>query len=215
MIGKLVQTEITGNSKSLIGLSACCLLGLFLFVFASSLGEIAVVIPFTLVPLAVAGLYVYIRARRERRLRLLAQLPVTQLQIVLAEWCFTFLIILIPGITLLVAGLLYPKYTSLEALRYFFVAFCVLTTMLAALAIAQNIGKLPQPYVSAYQWLWILAVLAFLSIAPISAETQSFFFPALSEPNWPLISSFYAVSSLILMGTNIWLHQRAEDYLGN
>lgn len=215
MIAQLIRTEVNGNLNAMIGLTASSILGLFLFVFFTELRELAPVYVFTLIALGVSGLYIYIRAKRERRGRLHAQLPVTPLQVVLAEWCFTFLIILIPGSVLVVAGLLHPDFTSLEVMRNFLVFFCALSSVLAALAIAVNIGKLPRPYSTAFQWLWILLVLLFIMVAPISADTGGFFFTAERQPNWPLISWFYGISSLILIGTNIWLHQRAEDYLGN
>lgn len=215
MIGQLIRTEVSGNLNTLIGLTVCSLLGLLLFVFTTGMRELGPVIAFTLIPLGVAGIFTSIRAKRERRERLLAQLPVTQLQIILAEWSFAFLLILIPGSILVIAGLLHADYTAFEVLRNFFVFFCVITTVLAALAIVVSIGKLPQPYSTVFQWLWILLVLLFLAVAPISIDTKSFFFSAPGTPNWTLIASFYGISSLSLLGTNIWLHQRAEDYLGN
>lgn len=215
MIGQLIQTEISGNLKALTGLTASCLLGFFLFVFASGLREIGFVISFAAISLPIAGLYIYTRARRERRARLLAQLPVTPLQVVVAEWSFTFLLILIPGSTLVVAGLLDANYSAADVLRSFLAFFFALISTLAALAIAQNLGNLGRPYSGVYQWLWIFLAGLLLMVVPISADLNSFFFSDFGEPNWKLITAFYAGSSVCLLGLNIWLHQLEEDYLGH
>jgi len=215
MIRHLIRTEIIGNLNILSGLIAVNLVGLLIFIFATQMQEIAPAIVFSIIPAGIAAFAIYTRAKRERRSRLHAQLPVTQLQIVISEWCFAFITLLIPASILLLSALLSNEYSFIEALRNFFVIFCAITSVLAAIAIAMGIGKLPRPYSRVLEWLWILFVLFFIALAPISLDSRSFFFSAAGIPNWTLISTFYGVSAVGLVAVNIWLHQKAEDYLGN
>ena len=214
MIHQLIRTEIIGNLNILSGLVAVNLVGLLIFIFGTQMRGIDPVIVFALIPACIAAFAIYTRAKRERRSRLHAQLPVTQLQIVISEWCFAFITLLIPLSVFLVAALLSSDYSFIEAFRTFFVVFCAIVSVLAAIAIAMGIGKLPRPYSRVLEWLWIVFVLFFIALAPISLDSRSFFFSPGGIPNWTLISTFYGLSAAGLVGVNIWLHQKAEDYLG-
>ena len=229
MISRLVRTELESYLHDLVvwGGTVCFLLVLFLSFMGTvvvtqssdpssgSLADLfllAAGLSFVLLAIKVSG-----RNALERRTRLFAQLPVSTREVSYASWCVRLLCLSIPTLAFTVflaraANMTFATFALLTLATYLGG-----TTVVAAISVAMSIRPLTFPMSAWAKGIYIACVIVavviwilwnLLVLPPLEA------IGSLADVGVPGLTGYFLVSSVGLVVVDIWLRDRADDYLG-
>lgn len=219
MIGRLLKSHIASNLRTLIVVS-------LLIVVFSSLpvrldDHLFVALALAWIMFGVAMMVIYGGYAREKRSRLIAQLPASYWEIAFAGWCFVLLVALIPAINLLVHMPLrsgWPIYSPVGYLMSLYLA-----TVALGFAIAIGMRPINATAGPRRHWKWVPAacLILFIAIFFYSGDNGTFFFltpgrPGFesSQPNWTLLIPSLSALSAGFVLIDIWMRRHADDCRG-
>ncbi len=215
MIGQLVRTEIKANRALLSISTGIAFVLFFLAVDASGLSIGAGTTVSIVVSILVPGLFL-VRGKQEKRIRALSQLPTTPLQVGIAGWCFTLLSLCVPClIWLLFASLPGSQWglmTDTDSGRVVLGAlprsiaefYFGAVSVVASVSISVTVMSRPPSRARFLKWLWALAVAVGVFTFANSLGARDLL---LSAPVLIPLGSGLVIA-------DIWLHNRADNYLG-
>ena len=227
MISRLVRTELESYVHDLVvwGGPVCFLLVLFLSfmgtVVARSRDPLSDLSGLFLLPVGLSSMLLAVKVSQrnvlEKRTRLFSQLPVSTRDVSLASWCVRLLWLPIPTIacTVLLASAANMPFATFALVTT--ATYLGATTLVAAISVAMSIRPLAFPmsawakgvyvacFIVAVVWilLWNLWVLP-----PAEAVGR----PA--GVGLPGLTGCLMVSGVGLVVVDVWLRDRADDYLG-
>ena len=162
----------------------------------------------------VMGARIYLRYSRQKHARIYAQLPVTQHQVCMAVWCFTLACLLVPTFFWLLFLLLHEDYSISHLLPAVVSFYLGVTAAIAAISIATNIANLSGSRARYWKWIYTMAFMIF-AFALVGTELGTLvFFLEEGTADWAVIVPVLLLTSVGLVMADIWLHQRADNYLG-
>ena len=229
MISKLVRTELESYLHDLVvwGGPVFFLLVLFLAfmgtVVARSGDPLSDLSGLFLLPVGLSSMLLAVKVSRrnvlEKRTRLFSQLPVSTREVSLASWCVRLLWLLIPTLAF---SVFFARAANMPFATFALVTLATYlggTTLVAATSVAMSIRHLPS-LMSAWAKgvyiacaigavvIWFLGNLLLLPPSP-PAAIGSF-----AGAGLPFLTGCLMVSSVGLVVLDVWLRDRAEDYLG-
>jgi hypothetical protein len=153
----------------------------------------------------------------EKRTRLFSQLPVSTREVSLASWCVRLLCLSIPTLacTVFVARAANMPFATFALVTL--ATYLGGTTLVAAISVAMSIRPLPSP-ISA--WARGVYIGCAIVVIVIWITGNLFVFPSLrsaaigSLAGLPGLTGCLMVSSVGLVALDVWLRERADDYLG-
>jgi hypothetical protein len=230
MISRLVRTELGSYLHDLFpwGITVFSLLVLFLSFMGTVLTRspdsesdgmsgiflLSVGLSSVLLAVKVSG-----RNAVEKRTRLFSQLPVSTREVSFASWCVRLLWLSIPTLAFTVfvaraANMAFPRFLLVTLATYM-----AGTTLVALISVAMSLRHLPTPMSS---WangvyigcaivavaIWFLGNLLVFPWPPIIA------IGSLTGAGLPGLAGFLMVSAVGFVLLDVWLRDRADDYLG-
>jgi hypothetical protein len=215
MIMQLFRTEIRSDlavfgSFALLGaapwVAQVALLGAPMSVFVLLVGTTAFV---------AGGVAVYTRHREQRRTRLLTQLPVTSLQVSVARWCATLTRLAVPFavIAVFLAVAPPPGATLPQVLRAFLALYFAATFVVAAIALVETARALGRVHFRVAIVAWCIVMLATIVQTGVFVSREGMFRLADGEVDWRVLLPSVLAAGPALVLIDIWLRQRAENYL--
>lgn len=230
MISRLVRTELESYLHDLVGWGGTVFLLLVLFLSfmgtvvarsgdtlsdnLSGLFLLSVGLSSVLLAVKVSG-----RNAVEKRIRLFSQLPVSTREVSFASWCVRLLWLLIPTLAF---SVFFARAANMPFATFALVTLATYlggTTLVAAISVAMSIRPLAFP-MSAWAKgvyiacvivavvIWILWNLWVLPPFPTAAIGR------LAGAGLPGLIGCLMVSSVGLVVLDVWLRDRADDYLG-
>ena len=212
MITQLVRTELQSNHFTLV-LFALFSLPILMITFAAN-GPLFPIMIFPLLLYGVMGISIYLRHSREKRTRLFSQLPVSRQQVCVAGWSFALLTAAMPACTFLVFVVLDGNRTISQSLPHILSLYLAAATLITAIAIAIKPTNLSASVSRYWKWVPAAVVVIFLFFWVNSADMGILFFLEKGQPNWALTLAFLLFLSIGFVLVDIWLHRRADNYLG-
>jgi hypothetical protein len=152
----------------------------------------------------------------EKRTRLFSQLPVSAREVSVATWCVRLLWL---SVTTLACTVVLARAGNMPFAKFVLVTVATYlgaTTLVAAISVAMSIGRMPSPipawanriYVAGAiiaVGMWFIGNLLVLPPSPSAAIVS------LSLPG---LTACLMVSGVGLVVLDVWLRDRADDYLG-
>ena len=165
-----------------------------------------------------AVIRIHLRQRTERRQRLVAELPVTPNQILLAELSFSAILAMAPAGILLIDLLLTParsiQWDASFVCAVFLFALSVDSAMRAALRAGTHRGRFMRSIRFAPPVLVLLFVLVWMN----SADNGALLFDSkvissleASEPDWMLTLAMLCLLVIMVTGIDAWSTRRFES----
>ena len=168
---------------------------------------------------------VSLRNALEKRTRLFSQLPVSTREVSVASWCVRLLCLSIPVLACTVflarAGNMPFATSALVALATYLGG----TTLVAAMSVAMSIRALGSP-MSAWAKgiyiacaivavvIWFMGNLLVLPVDPAFPWSPLAAIASLAGVGLPGLTGCLIVSGVGLVVVDVWLRERADDYLG-
>ena len=215
MISQLVRTEFESNLAG-IGHAALLVIATSLVFFTLMLDpdgdDLEAFLALSLTLAGVMGARVYLRYSRQKHARIYAQLPVTSRQVCLAVWCFTLTCLLVPTFFWVMFLLLHEDYAISHLLPAVVSFYVGVTALIATISIATNVANLPGTRY--WKWIYTIAFMVF-AFALVATEFGTLiFFLEEGTADWAVIVPLLLLTSTGLVMADIWLHKRADNYLG-
>jgi hypothetical protein len=227
VISRLVRTELESYLHDLVvwGGTAFFLLVLF-FSFMGTvvarsedpLSDLSGVFLLSVVlSSALLAVKVSMRNALEKRTRLFSQLPVSAREVSLASWCVRWLCLSIPT---LACSVFLARAENMSFAMFALVTLATYlggTTLVAAISVAMSIRPLASPmsawakgvYIACAIVAVVIWSLGNLLVLPAPAAIGS-----LADAGLPGMTGCLMVSSVGLVVVDVWLRDRADDYLG-
>lgn len=152
---------------------------------------------------------ILVRERKEKRTRMLSQLPVPSRAVLIADWCFWGIVLCIPAVFWLLSIVLMtgmdaavPGAPSLLFWTSFF--YLVAGTLTA---LAKEVLNPETPGLGPRSLAWILGAAAVLFALTWLASSRGGY-------TWPQLYLLFLLSAAGLIALDMRRHARAENYLG-
>ena len=217
MISQIVRTEFQSNLAG-IGPTALLVIAASLVFFTLMSDpdgdDLELFLVLSLVVSWVMGARIYLRYSRQKHARIYAQLPVTHRQVCIAVWGFTLAGLLVPTFFWLLFLLLHRAYSVSHLLPAVVSFYLGVTALIATIAIATNNVNLSGPRTLFWKWIYTIAFLVFSLVLVASEFGTLIFFLEEGTADWAVIVPVLLLTSVGLVMADIWLHQRADNYLG-
>jgi hypothetical protein len=152
----------------------------------------------------------------EKRTRLFSQLPVSTREVSFASWCVRLLWLSVPT---LACTVVLARAGNMPFARFVLVTVATYlgaTTLVAAISVAMSIGRMPSPIPAWANRIYVAgAIIAvgmwFIGNRLLLPQSPSAAIVSLSLPG---LTSCLMVSGVGLVVLDVWLRDRADDYLG-
>ena len=159
----------------------------------------------------------FVRQTREKRIRLFSQLPVSNLQVSVASWCFRFLCLSIPTGAWMLFLILEDTSIAhyLQVVRATIAFFLAVVTLVAAISVKMSLFNLPISRFRKFLYLYLAVFAVLLSIAWMQPGVFDEVVQAFTgHGNMLPVSLFLLLSSTASVSLDIWLRNRSDNYLG-
>jgi hypothetical protein len=155
----------------------------------------------------------------EKRTRLFAQLPVSTREVSLASWCVRLLCLSIPTLafTVFLARVANMRFATFALVTL--ATYLGGTSLVAAISVAMSIRHLPPPMSAWANGVYIACaigavVIWFLGNLLVLPPPSPAAIGSLAGAGLPALTGCLMVSSVGLVVLDVWLRDRADDYLG-
>jgi len=235
MISRLVRMQLRSRLHELVLSGGTMLVLLVLFVYVmwtlavrlapASDGRVDLLVLSAGVSSVLLAVAVFRRHAREKRTRLLAELPVSTLQVSVASWYVRLLGLWIPVLAYAVVLARVADLRFATLVSVVLATYLGATTLVAAMSVALTIPHLPLRLSAWVRGIYLAAVLvavviwvvwsAFVFVpAAEVVEVAGMGARGVAGVGAPGLVASLLVSAVGLVLLDVWLRGRADDYLG-